>query len=153
MVSTKVIVIIVVVAAVAAILALSVVPYPGHWNASVTVGSEELSVVIGTYWQITSVHSAQTGQSTVLDWSTLGFTLFQTEGQFKMVATLSNGQTSSLSGTQLFPSIPVLNGGTFSATNTLKFSQVPTGTYDVSVVLYDNGANVASGSTTMTVGG
>lgn len=149
----KVVVIVIAVAAVlGALLVLTYVPYPGHYNADITVTAVELSVIVATDFEITGVSASQAGQSSILQWNALSFTGFQVEGQFELTATLSNGLSSSLSSNQWFPSVPFVNGATVTATNTIEISYVPTGTYDVSVVLYDNGDSVATGTTSLTVG-
>lgn len=136
---------------------LSFAPLPGYSNATVTVDSYEVGVLVGAVFGITSVNGATTGPATVLDWAGL----FAHTNSVTFGVTLAWTMTVCLDGpthlcdtkstTQWFGSVPFL-GSQVTASNSFAFAYVPNGAYNVSVTLTGNGQS-ATGSGSFCVGG
>lgn len=143
-----------VIVAVLVVVGLSVAPYPGHCNVKVTVGATQLALIITTYFSINSVNAQSAGTSTILDWSAwlAGFGSPSLTATFSMTVTADSGQSVTKSETQLFPSVPLVNGQSLTASDTFMLGQVPTGTHAFNVALKQGSAQVASGSGSTTVG-
>lgn len=133
---------------------LSVVPLPGiaGCNVQVTVGATEFSFIVGTYFAINSVSATVTGPATLLDWgawlSVAPPALFAT---YSMTVTIA-GHASTQSSSQLFPSVPVVNGAQLTATDTFNLGQIPQGQQGIGVSLSQSGNVVATGSGSVNVG-
>ena len=140
----------------ALLLVLSFAPLPGYSNATVTVESYEVGVLVGAVFGINSVNGATTGPATVIDWSglfahtnsvTWGVTLAWT------MTVCVSGPTSvcdTKSTTQWFGSVPFI-GSQVTASNSFAFAYLNDGTYSISVTLTGNGQS-ATGTGSMTVG-
>lgn len=133
----------------AGLLALSVIPYPNAYNVTVAVGASEYSLVIANYFTV-SVNSAQvTGQSPILDWSAWGLGVAPPALQATFVMTVCiEGHCASKSRSEWFPTVPVINGNSVTASDTFVVGYVPSSStpVTVSVTLTQNGGTVASGS-------
>ncbi len=131
------------------VVGLSVAPYPGHCNVAVEVNVTEISLVLTTYFNIAGASATTTGPAQILDWTgwLAGFSSPALSAQFTMTVTADSGQTTQKSETQWFPSVPFVNGATYSASDTFHLSQVPTGPHSFTIVLTQSGQTVATGST------
>ncbi len=135
--------------------ALSVLPDPGHCDVRVGVGVLDVGVFGGTVYSITSVSPGIAGQTKIIDWTALGLGLAPPAAyaQLTMTVSLSDGQSVSRYENQFVPSVPLLNGASFTASDTFTLTYVPFGSYGVNVALTQSGAGtVASGSSSLTVG-
>src|SRR5579859_4679887 len=117
------------------VVSLSVAPYPGHCNVAVQVNVTELSLLVTTYFNIASASATTTGPAQILDWSAwlAGFGNAALSAQFSMTVTADSGQSNQKSETQWFPSVPFVNGATYSASDTFHLAQVPTGSHSFSI--------------------
>ena len=153
---------VIVVVAVAAVAVFSFYPNPNRFNVNVEVTSEEVALLVTTYFSISSVTGQTSGHSPYLDWvawyqsgslAPLGFAPPAINAEYKMTVCLTPGSyCASLGATQWFPSVPVINGGQVQATNHFTIGNVPSGTYTISATLFQTGSSVASGSGSVTVG-
>jgi hypothetical protein len=120
------------------------------FNSTVTVSSYEIPLAVGDAFGITSVTGHTTGGSTLIDWTALGIGFPSIEAQFKMTVCetpAGGGPTcTSESASQWFPSIPILNGGQVTSTNSFVLGFVSPGSYGITVQLTDGGSVVATGS-------
>ena len=130
---------------------LSVTPLPGYENVKVTVGLEEVAFVVADYFSINSISAVTTGQATVLDWGALAFAPPALYASLTLTVCVS-GHCNSLRGTQILPTIPLANGASLTATDSVNIGYVPAGQVDITVALYENGNEVASGTGSMCVG-
>lgn len=143
--------------AAAAVITLSFVPLPGYSNATVTVGSYEVGVLVGAVFGITSVNGATTGPATILDWSGLfahsNSVTFGVSLAWTMTVCLNGptGVCDTKSTDQWFGSVPFI-GSQVTASNSFSFAYLPDGNYSVSVTLTGNGQS-ATGSGSFCVGG
>jgi hypothetical protein len=134
---------------------LSVAPFPGRCDIRVSVGAVDIGVIVGTIFSISSVNPSVVGKSTIIDWQAvgLGFAPPALAAQFTMTVSLSDGQSVSKTENQFFPSVPLLNGQQFTASDTFYLGYVPVGNYAISVVLTQSGVgSVATGSGSISVG-
>ena len=129
---------------------LSFTPLPGHCTIVENVTFTELSLVVGVEYSIGPVILQSTTQSKVLDWggwfpsgSFVGFSWYS-----KLTATVTtgSGQSASKVEVQALPSVPFVNGASYSASDTFTLAQVPTGPATVTVTLYNNGALIPLGN-------
>lgn len=130
---------------------LSFTPLPGRYNVEVTVDSYELPLVLATDFGITSVTGQNIGQSTVIDWAVAGIAPFAIDATFTMTVCVGSTCTSESSNTW-FPSVPIIDGQSITATNTFKIGYVPGGEATISVTLTQSGSTVATGSGSIDVG-
>ncbi len=134
--------------------AASFVPIPGYCNVSVSVTNFELSVVVGTEFEIQSISPSVTGKATALDWGgwlPAGFAWATLGGTFTERVTVGPASTSK-SETQLVPSLPYLNGAQLTATDSYSLAYVPVGQQPISVTLSEGSSVVAMGSSSLNVG-
>lgn len=119
---------------VAAVFTLSVIPLPNNYNVQVVVNSTEFAAVVVVDYKITSVTATTQGHSTVLNWATASIATGSANAVYTM-KTCVGPICSTLSGDELFPSIPVANGASFSQTNMFTLGYVPGGQQPVTVTL------------------
>lgn len=141
----------------ALVLVLSFAPLPGYYNATVTVNSYEVGVLVGAVFGISSVSGVSTGQATVIDWGGL----VAHANSFTYGVSLAWSMTVCLEGPthvcgtkstdQWFGSVPFI-GSQVTATNSFAFAYLPAGNYTISVTLTGNG-QTASSAASMTLGG
>lgn len=151
--SAKLIAIVIGVGVAAALLA-SIVPLPGYYNVTVNVESYEVSAILVNVFGITSVQAHVAGQATLLDWGATGLGISgpALESQFVMTVCVGSHCTSK-TRTEWFPTVPFVNGAQITASDSFTVGYVPAGSYSVTVTLTQSGSNVASGSTSVVVGG
>lgn len=139
------------VAAAVAVAALSFTPLPGRYNVQVTVSTEEISLLVTTYFQINSAGARVTGSSTVLDWGAWfgGFTSPTLSATFSETVTLG-GVSSTKSVTQFLPTLPTNTN--LGATDTFSLAYVPQGQQSGTVTLTENGSPVATDTFSLCVG-
>lgn len=131
----------------------SFVPLPGYFNVNVQVTAQEIPLLIGSYFSISSVQGSVKGPATLIDWGAASFALPALHATFTMTVCLNPGNhCTSKSASQWFTSIPVINGASVSATNTFTLGYIPSGQYSISVTLTQSGSTVATGSGSVTVG-
>jgi len=136
-----------------AVLVFTPMPLAGlnYHDVSVSTTLGETCFILCSY-SVQSVNPSVVGPSTFIDLP--GYLGIQgiappcINCQYKVTATLSNGQSASVSESKFISNL--IN---IAYTDTVKMSilYVPAGTYGVSVVLTLNGANVAQGSGSITV--
>lgn len=154
MVAHPVLIAVITIVALGSFLAASLYPIQNEYNVKVTVGTTELSLLVTTYFQVTGISGVTTGQSTLLNWG--GYGLGFAPPVLDAIYTLTvcvGGQCGSIHGNQFAPSVPLVNGATYSASNVVFVGYVPGGEQPITVALSQNGQQVASGSGTMCVGG
>lgn len=137
------------------VVGTALAPYPNGYDVSVAVQSYEISVVVGTVFGVSSVSGSTIGQSRILDFPALGggFVPPVLVGSFKMTVCVGGSHCSSASSSTWFPSVPVVNGQTVTATNTFTVGYVPSGLQPITVVLTQNGQTAATGSGSVCVNG
>jgi hypothetical protein len=132
----------------------SFAPLPGYYDVQVSVTAGELALIFTTVFWIQSVNSHVTGQSTILDWGgLLGIGPPALTATFTMTVCLGSSHCTSKSENQWFPSIPIINGGSLTATTNFELGYIPAGNYPISVTLTQSGSSVATGSGSICVGG
>ena len=136
-----------------AFVAVIFLPLPGYYNVSVTVGTQEISLLLVNDFSITGVSGQTTGQSTILDLGTL-LSLAPPALQATFTETVCvAGHCASRDASSWFTTVPVINGGHLESTNTFAIGYVPaTCDATISVTLSQSGSTVATGSATMNVG-
>lgn len=147
------------VGAVAAAIAILFVPLPWvgihDYTATVQTTISETCVIACSY-SVQAVNPGVTGTATVwtgivawADPSALGIAGPCLDCQYKVTATLSNGQSASIGETKFVSNL--LNFG-YTDTLTLGFAFVPAGSYGVTVTVTLNGGTIATGSSTLCAG-
>ena len=141
---------------VAGVLILLPLPWVGlnYQNVTVTTTISETCVLFCSY-SVQSVNPTVSGPATVLNiwgWFGIGNPLNIAPPcincQYKITATLSNGQSASASESKFISSLINFN---VQDTLNLAIAYVPGGQYGVSVVVTQNGGEIASGSGSITV--
>ena len=136
------------------VAAASFIPIPGYYNVQVDVTAQEVSLIFVNVFSISSVQAHVTGSSTLLDWGgLLGIGLPALSATFEMTVCLGANHCTSKSATQWFPTIPIINGASVSATTQFALGYIPAGQYSISVTLTQNGGTVATGSGSICVEG
>ena len=134
------------------VLVLAFVPLPGYYNVRVSVTSWTVSALIVNEYGISAVNPSVDGQSTILDFGVLGgLSGPALQATYDMTVCVGSHCTSK-SASVWFPTVPILNGGQLSVTNTFTIGYVPSGTYPVTATLQVGGSTVASGSSSICVG-
>lgn len=136
------------------VASLLFIPLPGYYNVEVTVDSWTVSAFVVNDYGISSVSPQVTGQSTILDAGVLGGIGGPAlEATFTMTVCVGS-HCASKSAAEWFPTVPVLNGGHLTVSNSFNIGYVPTGTYTVTAQLTQSGNDVADGSSSgFVVGG
>lgn len=130
------------------VASLLFIPLPGYYNVQVEVDSWTVSAVFVNDFGISAVNPSVTGQSTILDVGVLGgLGAPALEATFQMTVCVGS-HCASKSAAEWFPTVPILNGGHLTVSNTFNIGYVPKGTYTVTAQLTQNGADVADGSAT-----
>lgn len=140
---------------VASLAALSLVPAGGvaGWNVSVTVNYVVIGAFVVSSYSITGVSGITTGSSPFINWgNSLNVQVFQVSATY-VAKTCVGNQCSTLSSNSWFPSIPVVNGQSVTASDTFNIGGVPAGHQSITTQLTSNGQVVATGSGSMCVNG
>lgn len=135
---------------IAAVIALVFIPIPGYSNVRVTTTLGETCVIACSY-SVQSVSGTVTGSSTFIDlgaWFTLGVAPPCIDCQYKVTASLSNGQSASASETKFVSNLFNVN---YQDTLTMSIAYVPVGSYTVTVSITLQGSVVATGTGSLMV--
>jgi hypothetical protein len=150
----------VVIVSIAAVLALVFLPLPwiglDYYNVKVDTTLGETCFIACSY-SVQSVNPSVTGPSTVIDICALlgsscpGASVAPPciNCQYKVVAELSNGQSTSASESKFVSNLINID---YQDSLSMAIAYVPAGSYGVTVTIYLNGANVASGTGNLNVG-
>jgi hypothetical protein len=146
-----------IIVAVIVVVALLFVPLPwiglNYYNVNVKTTLGETCFIACSY-SVQSVNPSVAGPATILDiggWFP-GANIAPPciNCQYKVVAQLSNGQSTSASESKFVSNLLNID---YTDTLTMAIAYVPAGTYPVTVTVFLNGASVAQGSGSLTVGG
>jgi hypothetical protein len=146
-----------IIVSIAAVLALLFLPLPwiglDYYNVEVKTTLGETCIIACSY-SVQSVNPSVTGPATILDIGSWfpGFSVAPPciNCQYKVVAQLSNGLSTSASESKFISNLFNVN---YQDTLSMAVAYVPAGSYGVTVTVYLNGANVASGTGNLNVGG
>lgn len=144
---------------VAVVVAIILVPLPwvgvNDYNAKITTTVGETCVIVCSY-SVQSVNAQSAGASSIatailaaVDPSALSIAGPCVDCQYKVVATLNDGQSASIGETKFVSNL--FNVG-YTDTLTLGITFIPAGTYTVYVVVTLNGGTVAAGTGSLVVG-